>query len=76
MMTSGEKFVHKFMNATEKVKNILGPADHGDVDDPVVHRHDDFEDNSDEQLRNLEERTDSEGHHYAVIKDKEATEEP
>ena len=46
MMTSGEKFVDKFMHATEKLKKSLGPADQGDMDAPVVHRHDEFEEDS------------------------------
>lgn len=68
MMTSGEKFVHKFMHATEKLQKVFGPADQGDMDSPVVHRHDEFEDSSDEQLSHFAEETDSEGHRYAVRK--------
>lgn len=75
MMTSGERFVDKFMHATEKLQHVFGPADQGDMDSPVVHRHDDSEDNSDEQLSHYDERTDSGGHHYAVRKDDQPAEE-
>ncbi|MEO6529402.1 MAG: hypothetical protein ABI563_19585 [Specibacter sp.] len=68
-MTSGEKFVDKFMHGTEKLKKVFGPADQGDMDAPVVHRHDAFEDSSEEQLSHFEQETDSQGHHYAVRKE-------
>ena len=74
MMTSGENFVGKFMHATEKLQKVFGPADQGDSDSPVVHRHDEFEENSQEQLSHFEERTDSAGHHYAVRKEEAAEE--
>lgn len=74
MMTSGENFVGKFMHATEKFQKVFGPADQGDSDSPVVHRHDEFEENSQEQLSHFEERTDSSGHHYAVRKEEAAEE--
>lgn len=74
MMTSGENFVGKFMHATEKFQKVFGPADQGDADAPVVHRHDEFEENSQEQLSHFEERTDSSGHHYAVRKEEAAEE--
>jgi hypothetical protein len=35
----------------------------------VVHRHDDFETASDEDLQHFEVETDDQGHHYAVRKD-------
>ena len=74
MMKSGEKFVDKFMHATDKFQKVFGPADQGDMSSPVVHRHDDFEDSSDEQLSHFGEETDSAGHHYAVRKDEPAQE--
>lgn len=67
-MAKDEKFVDKFMRATDKVRAVLGPADRGDIDAPVVHRHDEFEDESDEQLGHIEQHTDSQGHHYAEEK--------
>lgn len=70
-MASDERFVTRFMHATEKFQKVFGPADQGDSDAPVVHRHDAFEDASEEQLAHFEQRTDSEGHHYAIEKDQE-----
>lgn len=74
MMTSDDKFVDKVMRATDKFQKVFGPADQGDIDSPVVHRHDEFEDSSDEQLTHYEQRTDSEGHHYAERKEEAAEE--
>lgn len=74
MMTSDDKFVDKVMRATDKFQKVFGPADQGDIDSPVVHRHDEFEDSSDEQLTHYAERTDSEGHHYAERKEEAAEE--
>ena len=68
MMTSGEKFLDKFMHATERAQKVFGPADQGDMSVPVVHRHDDLEVSGQEQLSHYEEHTDSEGHHYAERK--------
>ena len=68
-MAHDDKFVTKFMHATDKFQKVFGPADQGDVDAPVVHRHDDFENESDEELAHIEQRTDSAGHHYAIQKD-------
>ncbi|MGO4383550.1 hypothetical protein [Specibacter sp. RAF43] len=70
-MTKDEKFVDKFMRATDKFQKVFGPAEQGDMDAPVVHRHDEFEDESDLELSQVEQRTDSEGHHYAVRKSDE-----
>ncbi|WP_395939506.1 MULTISPECIES: hypothetical protein [Arthrobacter] len=68
MMANDEKFVNKFMHATDHLRKVFGPADQGDMDSPVVHRHDAIEDESEEQLSQIEEHTDSGGHHYAVKK--------
>ncbi len=68
MMTKDEKFVGKFMHATDHLRKVFGPADQGDMDSPVVHRHDAFEDESDDELLHIEQHTDSSGHHYAVRK--------
>ena len=75
MMTSGENFVGKFMHATDKFQKVFGPADQGDMDSPVVHRHDDFEDSSDEQLTHFDEHTDTAGQHYAERKLEEGAQE-
>ncbi|MCQ9162696.1 hypothetical protein MMF96_01285 [Arthrobacter sp. STN4] len=70
-MARDEKFVIKFMHATEKFQKVFGPADQGDSDAPVVHRHDAFEEASEQQLAHFEQRTGSDGQHYAVEKDEE-----
>ncbi|WP_211880171.1 hypothetical protein [Pseudarthrobacter albicanus] len=57
------------MNATDRLKFVFGPASHGDNSAPVVHRHDDFEHASEEDLSTFEVETDSQGHHYAVRKE-------
>ncbi|WP_337589549.1 hypothetical protein [Arthrobacter sp. ERGS1:01] len=73
LVMAGEgTFVNKFMHATDHVRKVLGPADQGDMDSPVVHRHDAFEDESDAELSQIIQRTDSSGHHYAIRRD-EAT---
>lgn len=69
MMAKGDSFVEKMMHATEKFQKVFGPADQGDMDAPVVHRHDEFEQRSEEQLSHFAQETDSEGHHYAVRKE-------
>ncbi|MFJ3958770.1 hypothetical protein [Arthrobacter sp. NPDC090010] len=56
----------KFMHLTEKAKKLFGPANRSDADTPVVHKHDAFEEASEEELRTFEIETDSLGHHYAV----------
>ncbi|NJC21096.1 hypothetical protein BJ994_000172 [Arthrobacter pigmenti] len=45
---------------------FLGPADRNDPDEPVLHRHDEFETASETELAELDIETDSDGHHYAV----------
>lgn len=58
-----------FMNTTEKLRFFFGPATRGDTDLPVIHKHDDFEQASEQDLAHFEVETDSDGHHYAVRKD-------
>jgi hypothetical protein len=55
-----------FMNLTDRLRFIFGPATRLDTDSPVVHKHDEFEQASDEDLSHFEVETDSQGHHYAV----------
>lgn len=55
-----------FMNLTDRLRFIFGPATRLDSDIPVVHKHDEFEQASDEDLSHFEVETDSQGHHYAV----------
>ncbi|WP_427134251.1 hypothetical protein [Pseudarthrobacter sp. S9] len=56
------------MDATDKLRFLFGPANRGDTAAPVMHRHDDFEHASEEDLATFEVETDSQGHHYAVRK--------
>lgn len=63
------RVLDKFMHAAEHAAAVWGPASHGDPEAPVVHKHDAFEEASEEDLRGFEVVTDSEGHHYAVRKD-------
>lgn len=55
-----------FMNVTERLRFVFGPATRLDADAPVVHKHDEFEQASEEELSHFVVETDSEGHHYAV----------
>ncbi|MCZ2404534.1 hypothetical protein IV498_15435 [Paenarthrobacter sp. Z7-10] len=56
------------MHFTDHMQQVFGAADRADVDAPVVHRHDDFELASEEDLAQFEVETDSEGHHYGTRK--------
>ena len=56
------------MNLTDRLRFVFGPASVGDTAEPVIHRHDDFEHASEEDLAQFEIETDSEGHHYAIRK--------
>ncbi|ALV47687.1 hypothetical protein MB46_14715 [Arthrobacter alpinus] len=67
-MKNGDKFLNRFMHATEKAQKVFGPADRGDMSIPVAHHHDDLEESGQEQLSHYEQHTDSEGHHYAERK--------
>ncbi|MFJ4027281.1 hypothetical protein ACIPWF_08810 [Paenarthrobacter sp. NPDC089989] len=58
-----------FQHVTERLQFVFGPATRGDTDSPVVHKHDDFETASEEDLKHFDVETDSEGHHYAVRND-------
>lgn len=57
-----------FMDLTDRLRFVFGPATQGDSSAPVVHMHDDFEHASEDDLAQFEVETDSEGHHYAVRK--------
>ncbi|PNH83855.1 hypothetical protein CXZ05_11760 [Arthrobacter sp. AFG20] len=57
-----------FMNLTDRLRFVFGPAAVGDAATPVVHLHDDYEHASENDLAQFEVETDSEGHHYAVRK--------
>jgi hypothetical protein len=60
------QYAIRFMQRTDKLRFFFGPATRGDAEAPVVHRHDDFEHASEEDLASFEVETDSQGHHYAV----------
>lgn len=55
-----------FMSLTDRLRFIFGPATRLDSDTPVVHKHDAFEQASEEELSHFVVETDSTGHHYAV----------
>ena len=57
-----------FMDMTDRLRFIFGPATRGDPTAPVVHLHDEYEHASEDDLAQFEVETDSEGHHYAVRK--------
>ncbi|QCB95652.1 hypothetical protein E5206_00830 [Arthrobacter sp. PAMC25564] len=61
--------VIRFMNLTDRLRFLFGPASRGDAAAPVIHRHDDFEHASEDNLSTFEVETDSQGHHYAVRKE-------
>ena len=63
------RMLNKLMHAAEHAAAVWGPASRGDPDAPVVHKHDEFEQASEDDLRGFEIVTDSEGHHYAVRKE-------
>ncbi|MDP9986124.1 hypothetical protein J2S98_001272 [Arthrobacter oryzae] len=54
------------MSLTERLRFVFGPATRLDTDAPVVHKHDEFEQASEEELTHFVVETDSNGHHYAV----------
>ena len=60
--------VKAFMDKTDKLRALFGPADRNDPAEPVIHRHDDFEHASEDDLAGFEVETDDLGHHYAVRK--------
>lgn len=55
-----------FVNVTDRLRFVFGPATRLDPDSPVVHKHDEFEQASEEDLSRFVVETDSEGHHYAM----------
>lgn len=68
-MAKDEKFVESFRQSTGKLRHVLGPADQSDGDSDEMPRAEESARRSREQLSELEQHTDSEGHHYAVEKD-------
>jgi hypothetical protein len=62
-------FIDGFMSVTDRLRFLFGPATRVDSSLPVVHRHDEFEQASEEELTHFMVESDSEGHHYAVRRD-------
>ncbi|MEZ2391270.1 hypothetical protein AB6813_17320 [bacterium RCC_150] len=58
-----------FLKATDRLRFWFGPATQGDVEEPVVHKHDDFEKASEEELGHFVVETDDQGHHYGIRKE-------
>lgn len=58
--------VSRFMSVTDKLRFFFGPATRLDADTPVVHKHDAFEQASEDELSHFVVETDAAGHHYAV----------
>ena len=63
------RLVDGFMGRTDKLRFFFGPATQGDIQEPVVHKHDDYEQASEQELTHFEVETDSAGHHYAIRRD-------
>lgn len=57
------------MSMTNRLRFVFGPASQGDAALPVIHKNDDYEHASKEDLSDFEVETDSQGHHYAVRKE-------
>jgi hypothetical protein len=72
-MAGNSSFIRGFMRITARAAKVWGPADRIDSDTPVVHRHDDAELSSEEQLAEIEVERDAEGHAYAFRKRHEPT---
>ncbi|MFJ6159077.1 hypothetical protein ACIQF8_19610 [Pseudarthrobacter sp. NPDC092184] len=58
--------IDRFMSVTDRLRFFFGPATRLDSDSPVVHKHDAFEQASEEELSHFVVETDAAGHHYAV----------
>ncbi|WP_125616831.1 hypothetical protein [Specibacter cremeus] len=74
-MTTKEPFVERFLRTTDHLARVFVQAARSDADAPVIHRHDEFEAASEEELADFVVETDSEGHHYAVRKSDPVPEE-
>ncbi len=59
----------RLMQWTQRLAmNVFGPAERTDADTPIIHRNDDGEIASQEQLANIEVERDNEGHSWALRK--------
>lgn len=68
-MATDENTVDKFRHTTGKLRDVFGPADQSAEETSHTPHSEESDQRSREQLSQLEERTDSDGHHYAVVKD-------
>ncbi len=61
--------VTRFMQGMQRfVMNLFGPADRTDAGTPIIHRNDDEEAASDDQLADIEVERDNQGHSWALRK--------
>lgn len=67
-MADDETLMDKYMRMLDKISGVLGSADRGDAEAPIVHRHDAFEHASEEELAEFEIEEGSDGTHYCVRK--------
>lgn len=59
-------FITRLMKWTQRLAmNVFGPADRTNAETPVIHRNDDGEIASQEQLAGIEVERDTEGHSWA-----------
>ncbi|MCP9001887.1 hypothetical protein NFC73_19455 [Pseudarthrobacter sp. RMG13] len=61
--------LNRLMHWTQRLAmNVFGPADRTDADTPIIHRNDDGEMASQEQLADIEVERDNEGHSWGLRK--------
>ena len=61
--------ITRLMQWTQRLAmNVFGPADRTDAETPIIHRNDDGEIASQEQLADIEVERDNEGHSWAFRK--------
>jgi len=61
--------ITRLMRAIDRLMmNVFGPAERTDADTPVIHRNDDEEAASNDQLAEIEVERDDEGHSWAFRK--------
>lgn len=60
----------RFTNSLERlIMNLFGPPDRSPIDMPIIHKNDDAEASSVQQLMDIEIERDDEGHVWAERKD-------
>ncbi|MGX9902082.1 hypothetical protein ACW0JT_23735 [Arthrobacter sp. SA17] len=68
--TENRNLGSRWMQALDRlVMNVLGPADIGDADTPIIHRSPEEEAAADEQLADIEVERDDQGHSWAFRKE-------